>query len=55
MTPLSYNVTVSIVVAAALSGTAALGALFLAIYFVRKRRISSLVNNENGKVLIVAL
>lgn len=49
MTPFILNVTVSTVVAATLSGTVALGALCFAIYFVRKRRISSLVNNETGK------
>lgn len=45
----SYIITVSIMVAAVFSGTVAIGAIFLVVYFVRKKKISS-SDNGNGRM-----
>lgn len=47
----SLNVAVSIIVSAVFSGTIALGAVFVVIYFVRKRRTSSNSDSENGRII----
>lgn len=41
----------SIIAAAVFSGTVVLGAVFLVVYFVRKRRISSNSDNGNGRII----